>query len=59
MDWLGGPMAPPDWWPKVLAAKAQEVAVALDGGLGGSQEWEEDPWPWLVSLCWLEDWGLP
>ena len=35
-------MAPLDWWPKVLAAQAQEVAVALGGGLGGPKEWEED-----------------
>ena len=52
-------MAPLDWWPKELAAKAQEVAVALGGDLGGPKEWEEDPWPWQVPLCWLDDWGYP
>ena len=52
-------MANPDWWPQVLAARAPEVTVALGRGLGGPKEQEEDLWPWLVPLCWLEDWGLP
>ena len=45
-------MAPPDWWPEVLTARVPEVTMALSEGLGGPEDWEEDPpWPWLVPLC--------
>ena len=51
-------MAPLDWWLKVVAARAPEVTMALGEGLEGPKKQEEDPWPWVVPLCWLKDWKL-